>query len=55
LKQRFQELAAGKHFLVITQMNRLEQQPEIRDFIYTTYPIFDEGPGYVIFDLTKTK
>ncbi len=55
LLQRFQELTAGKHYLVITQINRLEQQPEIKDFIYATYPIFDEGQGYLIFDLTKRK
>jgi hypothetical protein len=50
--QRFQQQTSGKHFLVITQINRIEQQPEIKDFIYKTYPIFAEGKGYVIFDLT---
>jgi hypothetical protein len=55
LLQRFQEQVLGKHFLVITQINQLDQQPEIKDFIYATYPIFDEGQGYVIFDLTKPK
>jgi hypothetical protein len=53
--QRFEELAAGKRYLVVTQMNRLDQQPEIKDYIYKTYPVFDEGQGYIIFDLTKTK
>lgn len=55
LLQRFQEQIAGKHFLVITQINRLDQQQEVKDYIYATYPVFDEGQGYVIFDLTKTK
>jgi hypothetical protein len=55
LLQRFQEQAAGKHFLVVTQSGKLDQQPEIKDFIYKTYPVFAEGQGYVIFDLTHPR
>ena len=55
LLQRFQEQAASKHFLVVTQSGKLDQQPEIKDYIYKTYPVFAEGRGYIIFDLTKTK
>jgi hypothetical protein len=53
LLQRFQQQVVGKHFLVVTQSNRLDQQPEIKAYVYKTYPIFDEGKGYIIFDLTK--
>jgi 4-amino-4-deoxy-L-arabinose transferase-like glycosyltransferase len=53
LLQRFQQQVVGKHFLVVTQSNRFDQQPEIKAYVYKTYPIFDEGKGYIIFDLTK--
>ena len=55
LMQRFQEQAAGKKFLVVTQSGKLDQQPEIKNFVNKTYPIFAEGKGYIIFDLTKIK
>jgi hypothetical protein len=51
LGERFIEQAAGKSFLVVTQMGKLDQQPEIKDFITKTYPVFAEGQGYIIFDL----
>ncbi len=53
LGQRFQEQAAGKRFLVVTQPRRLDEQPEIKDYVYKTYPVFAEGQGYIIFDLLK--
>jgi hypothetical protein len=55
LLQRFQEQAAGKHFLVVTQSGKLDLQPEIKAYVYKTYPIYAEGQGYLIFDLTRTK
>lgn len=55
LLQRFQEQAAGKHFLVVTQSGKLDQQSEIKDYIYKTYPVFAEGQGYIIFDLTRPR
>ena len=53
LMQHFQEQSSGKRFLVVTQPDKLDQQPEIKDFVYKTYPIFAEGKGYLIFDLKK--
>jgi 4-amino-4-deoxy-L-arabinose transferase-like glycosyltransferase len=55
LAQRFQDLTSNKRFLVVTQLNRFEQQPDIKDFVYKTYPIFAEGKGYVVFDLAHPK
>lgn len=54
LMQRFQERAAGKHFLVVTQLGKLDQQPEIKAYVFKTYPIFAQDKDYIIFDLTKT-
>ena len=55
LLQRFHDQSAGKHFLVVTQSARLDQQPEIKDYVTKTFPIFAEGSGYTVYDLTKTK
>lgn len=55
LLQRFQQQVMGKKYLVITQLNKLDNQPEIKSYIYKTYPVFAQDKGYVIFDLTKTK
>jgi len=53
LMQRFQQQATGDRLLVVTQLGKLDQQPEIRDYVYKTYPIFAQGKGYIVFDLTK--
>ncbi len=49
--QRFQEQAQGKHFLVVTQSAKFEEQAEIKEFVEKTYPVFDEGSGYIVYDL----
>ena len=55
LMQRFLEQSSGKHYLVVTQLGKLDQQPEIKDYVYRTFPIFAEGKGYLVFDLTHPK
>ena len=55
LMQRFQEQSTGKRYLVVTQSGKFDQQPEIKDYVYRTYPIFAEGKGYLVFDLTHPK
>jgi hypothetical protein len=32
----------------------LDAQPLLKDKLYSTYPIFQEGDGYIIFDLDDT-
>jgi 4-amino-4-deoxy-L-arabinose transferase-like glycosyltransferase len=53
LMQRFQEQAARKKYLVVTQFNKFDQQPAIKDLVIKTYPVFAKGDGYLIFDLTQ--
>ncbi|MEI6290409.1 MAG: glycosyltransferase family 39 protein [Chloroflexota bacterium] len=55
LMKRFKEQSAGKHYLVVTQLSKLANQKEIKNYIYQTFPVFAQGKGYIIFDLTKTK
>lgn len=49
----FREAVAGKRFFVVTQMNELDNQPEVKQLLYDTYSIFEQGEGYVVFDLQK--
>ncbi len=36
---------------LVTDFEEFESQPEVREFLWGTYPVFDEGDGYLIFDL----
>lgn len=49
----FRGAVDGKRFFVVTQMNELDNQPEIKALLYNTYSIFEQGEGYVVFDLQK--
>jgi hypothetical protein len=49
--QRFQDRVQGKRFFVVTQMRNFISQREIRAYVYEHFPIYDEGEGYIIFDL----
>jgi len=53
--QAFKADAAGKDLFVDTMLDELDAQPEFKALLYATYPVFDQGQGYVIFDLRKTR
>jgi hypothetical protein len=55
LLQRFNDMTEGKQYFVVTQLNKFDNQPVIKDYVYLHYPIFAEGKGYIIFDLTHPK
>jgi hypothetical protein len=48
---RFAELAAGKDFFVVTLLDDLERQPELKTMLYERYPVLQQSQDYVIFDL----
>ena len=49
--ERFQEDIQGKRYLLVTLFGELEKQPRLKEYIYQHYPIYDQGDGYIIFDL----
>jgi len=51
LKARFLERASGKKYFVVTLSDQFRSQPEIRKFVTRTYPVYERGEGYVIYDL----
>jgi hypothetical protein len=51
LKARFLERASGKKYFVVTLPDQFSSQSEIRKFVTRTYPVYERGDGYVIYDL----
>lgn len=46
---------AGKNYFIVTDFDEFEHQPELRQFLYDNYPVFQQGDGYLIFDLRHPK
>lgn len=42
-------------FFLITAFKQLESQKQLRDHLADNYPVFDQGPGYLIYDLNVQK
>ena len=53
LNSLFQQMTAGQDLFVVTDLGELDQQPGLKQILYNHYAIFDQGDGYVIFDLRK--
>ncbi|MBN2386524.1 MAG: glycosyltransferase family 39 protein [Anaerolineales bacterium] len=48
---RFNEMTADRSYFLVTDLDEFENQPQLQELLYTTYPVLEEGEGYVIFDL----
>lgn len=51
--ETFKIASQGKEFFLVTMLDDLEKEPEFKAYLYQTYPIYDQGKGYVIFDLRQ--
>jgi hypothetical protein len=49
--QQFKDDVAGKQFFLVTMFGELDNQPVIKNLLYSDYPIFSETDEYIIFDL----
>ena len=47
----FKEITGNKDYFLVTLMNQLNKQPELKEILYDNYAIYAQGDGYVIFDL----
>lgn len=52
LQKLFQEKTAGEDLFVVTVESELDRQPGLK-MILTHYAIFDQGNGYIVYDLRK--
>lgn len=47
----FDELVAGRQYFVITLLDDLEAQPQLKDYLLDRYPVLRQTSEYIIFDL----
>lgn len=41
----------GMDLFLVTDFGELNRQPDVKTFLVNNYPVFDEGEGYLIYDL----
>ena len=51
IKAQFLDRAVGKKYFVVTLSDQFDAQPEIKELVTQSYPLYEEGPGYIIYDL----
>jgi 4-amino-4-deoxy-L-arabinose transferase-like glycosyltransferase len=51
LMKNFTEDTAGKKYFLVTMFGEFDKQPEVKNLLYTHYPVFAQTDEYVIFDL----
>lgn len=51
---RFKDLTREKQFFLITDLDELQRQPQLEQALRETYPVFSEGAGFIVYDLTRT-
>lgn len=51
IKAQFFNRAAGKKYFVVTLADQFDGQPEIKELVSQNFPIYEQGPGYIIYDL----
>jgi hypothetical protein len=54
-KTYFVEVTSGKDYFLVTAFTELENQPQLKDLLYSKYKINKEGNGFIVFDLTALK
>lgn len=47
----FADRIAGKCYFVVTNFNQYERQPDLKERLTSSYPILEQTPEYLIFDL----
>jgi hypothetical protein len=47
----FERYASRMNFFLVTDLDEFSRQPELRERLFSSYPISSEGDGYLIFDL----
>jgi hypothetical protein len=49
--QYFEKMIAGHKYFLVTLFNELDAQPLLKEKLYNTYPVSQQGDGFIIFDL----
>jgi hypothetical protein len=51
----FAESVEGRELFLVTHFAEFDRQPDVKELLFDTYPIYDQGEGYLIFDLRETQ
>jgi len=51
---QFESRTADMDYFLVTNFGELDRQPSLATMLYDHYPIFEEGDGYIIFDLEES-
>jgi 4-amino-4-deoxy-L-arabinose transferase-like glycosyltransferase len=54
-KTLFENAVIGQEYFVVTLFSEFDSQPMLKTYLYDHYPIYSQGDGYLIFDLTQPK
>ncbi len=52
-KAAFDKATQGQEYFIVTMFNDFNALPMLKSYLYEHYPIYGEGDGYLIFDLTQ--
>jgi len=47
----FADRIAGKQYFVVTHFKQFDSQPDLKDKLLSSYPVLEQSPDYIIFDL----
>lgn len=47
----FLERTVGKDYFLVTTFNQLEKQTQLKEYLYSHFPVSLEGDGFILFDL----
>jgi hypothetical protein len=51
----FAESVEGRDLFLVTNFPEFDRQPDVKEILFDTYPIYEQGEGYLIFDLREMK
>jgi 4-amino-4-deoxy-L-arabinose transferase-like glycosyltransferase len=55
VRNLFDEETAGKDYFVVTLLDELNNQPEVKQLLDENYPILEQSSDYIIYDLREKK
>jgi hypothetical protein len=53
-ESQFKQLTSRSEFFLITDLKELGNQPQLKDYLQTHYPVYEQGTDYLIYDLRTT-
>jgi 4-amino-4-deoxy-L-arabinose transferase-like glycosyltransferase len=49
----FENITAGMDYFLVTAYPQLDAQPQLKEILTDQYPVYSEGNGFIIYDLTN--